>query len=215
VRARACDTLAAVYWGPVYAYVRLTHRAAPEDAEDLAQGFFAEALRRDLFARYEPERARFRTYLRTCVDAFVANERKAERRLKRGGGVTPLPIDVAGLEGRLASESDPDVIFHQEWVRGVLTLALGRLRERCERSGRRSHLALFERYDVAGAADRSPPTYAELASELGMTTAQVTNRLAAVRREFRAAVLDTLRDLCASDDEFRAEARALLGVEVQ
>lgn len=86
VRARAHETLAAVYWGPVYAYVRLAHGAAREDAEDLTQGFFAEAMRRDLFARYAAGRARFRTYLRACVDAFVANERKAQRRLKRGGG---------------------------------------------------------------------------------------------------------------------------------
>ncbi len=34
IRARAHETLAAVYWGPVYAYVRLTHGAEREDAED-------------------------------------------------------------------------------------------------------------------------------------------------------------------------------------
>jgi hypothetical protein len=34
-----------------------------------------------------------------------------------------------------------------------------------------------------------------------------------MRREFRALVLETLRGQCASDGEFRAEARALLGVE--
>ena len=41
----------------------------------------------------------------------------------------------------------------------------------------------------------------------------MTNHLAAMRREFRTLVLDALREQCASDGEFRAEARALLGVD--
>jgi RNA polymerase sigma factor (sigma-70 family) len=210
-RARAVETIAAAYWRPVYAHVRLSHRAEPADAEDLVQGFFAEALRRELFARYEPERARFRTFLRACVDAFVANERKAERRLKRGGGARAVPLDLAELEGRLASDGrDPERAFD----RSVLAIALERLRERCERAGKRTHLALFERYDIAGAEGEAPPTYAALAAELGITTTQATNWLAAVRRDFRAAVLETLRDLTGNDDELRAETRALLGVEL-
>src|ERR671930_2611943 len=77
-RARAQDALAAVYWAPIYAHVRLTHQVTPQDAEDLTQGFFAETLRRDLFARYEPGRARFRAYVRSCVDEYVDNLRKWE-----------------------------------------------------------------------------------------------------------------------------------------
>jgi hypothetical protein len=35
-----------------------------------------------------------------------------------------------------------------------------------------------------------------------------------MRRDFRKAVLKRLRDLTATEREFRAEARAILGVEV-
>ena len=42
----------------------------------------------------------------------------------------------------------------------------------------------------------------------------MTNRLAAIRRQFRAIVLDVLRDATASDDEYRTEVRALIGVDV-
>ncbi|MFN2563675.1 MAG: RNA polymerase sigma factor [Gemmatimonadaceae bacterium] len=215
VRARAHETLAAVYWGPVYAYVRLTHGAAREDAEDLTQGFFAEALRRDVFARYTPGRARFRTYLRTCVDAFVSNERKAQRRLKRGGQARAVPLDVADLDGRLRSESDVDAVFYNEWVRGVFALAIARLRERCDQSDRRHHFTVFERYDLADVTRGERPTYAQIGAELGVPVTQVTNWLAAARREFREIVVDTLREICGSDEEFRAEARALLGLHVR
>jgi RNA polymerase sigma factor (sigma-70 family) len=214
VRARAHDTLAAVYWGPVYAYIRLTHGTVREDAEDLTQGFFAEAMRRDLFARYTAGRARFRTYLRACVDAYVANERKAQRRLKRGGGARAVRLDVADLEGRLRTESDVDAVFYNEWVRGVFALAITRLRDRCEESGRRHHLTVFERYDLADVDRQERPTYAEIAADLGVPVTQLTNWLAAVRREFRGIVVDTLREICGSDEEFRAEARALLGLDI-
>ena len=63
--------------------------------------------------------------------------------------------------------------------------------------------------DEAGAR----PTYAALARDLGLTATEVTNELAWARRSFRAIVLDILRGLCATDEEFRAEARDLLGVE--
>jgi RNA polymerase sigma factor (sigma-70 family) len=215
-RARAQDALAEVYWAPIYAHVRMTHQQEPADAEDLTQGFFVDALRRDLFARYEPDRARFRTFVRTCVDSYVVNALKSEGRQKRGGGATFLSLDVADLEDRLTNEedvaSDPDAVFHREWVRSVLLTAIHRLGERYESLGRHVHLAIFERYDIQ-AAERGRPTYAELAAEHGIAETQVTNWLAATRRDFRVIVLETLRDLSGSDDEFREEARALLGIE--
>src|SRR3981189_3431398 len=41
-QSRALDTLFAAYWKPVYKYVRLRWNRAPEDAQDLTQGFFAD-----------------------------------------------------------------------------------------------------------------------------------------------------------------------------
>jgi hypothetical protein len=55
-------------------------------------------------------------------------------------------------------------------------------------------------------------TYGALARELDTTISNVTNQLAWARRAFRGIVLEKLRSLCATDEEFRAEARDLLGV---
>ena len=84
-RARSLETLAAAYWRPVYKTLRLGWRRSVEDAEDLTQGFFAKAAEKDFFARYEPERARFRTFLRTCLERYVGNELRDAARQKRGG----------------------------------------------------------------------------------------------------------------------------------
>ena len=69
------------------------------------------------------------------------------------------------------------------------------------------------RYDVDEAADAGRPTYATLAGETGLRVTDVTNQLAWARRAFREIVLARLREVCASDEEFRAEARDLLGVD--
>jgi DNA-directed RNA polymerase specialized sigma24 family protein len=202
-----------VYWLPLYSYVRLAHRATPQDAEDITQGFFADALRRDLFARYEPSRARFRTFLRTCLDSYAANERKASSRLKRGGDAVTIPLDIAELEGRLRTESDVDATFHREWVRSVFAAAVARLQRTYADTNRSAHFDAFHRYDILGAESDAKPTYAQLAADLGVTPTQVTNWLFSTRRDFRRAVLDTLRDICGSDEELRDESRLLLGVD--
>src|SRR5687768_8044874 len=107
VRRQAWESLASLYWPPVVRYLRLKWRVPDEDAHDLAQAFFARALEKAFFDGYDPQRARFRTYLRTCLDGFVANERAAARRLKRGGGVVHVPLS-AGDEPAAAEEGDPE-----------------------------------------------------------------------------------------------------------
>jgi len=106
----------------------------------------------------------------------------------------------------------PEDYFHREWVRWMFTIAVDALRQRCEESGRKVHFQLFERYDLRDDANVS---YASLAEEFGLEPATVNNYLAAVRRDFRRVVLDKLREITATDEEFRTEARSLLGVDVK
>ncbi len=219
VRARAAEALARAYWRPVYCHLRLRWGASPEDAEDLTQEFLARALERGFFEGYAPDRARFRTFVRLCLDRFAANARQAAGRQKRGGGVRLVGLDRAEVENALASRpggDDPaslEARFEREWLRGVLGLALDRLRDRCLDRGRPEAFELFRRYDVEGAEQADRPRYRDLAAALGLPVTQVTNLLAWARREFRGAVLDALRELTADEAEFRAEARALLGAD--
>jgi RNA polymerase sigma factor (sigma-70 family) len=215
-RRRACETLAAAYWKPVYKYVRLRWRRDPADAEDLTQGFFAAAFGKGFFERFDPSRARFRTYLRTCLDGFAGKERAAALAQKRGGGAIHLSLDFGAAEGELAlappaAGADLDEYFHREWVRGLFEGAVARLRARCVETGRAVPFAVFERYDLD--RDDDGPTYAELGRELGLPVTQVTNHLSAMRRELRRHLLESLRELCASEEEFRQEVLFVLGRE--
>lgn len=214
-RRAAFDALVECYWRPAYKYVRLKWAAVPEDAEDLVQGFFSRAFEKRLFDRFDPSRARFRTYLRLCLDGYVQNERKAAKRLKRGGPMHLLPLDFDGAEHEIAGlslerASDVDAFFHSEWIRTVFTASVDTMRQTMTASGHATRFELFERYDLHPAED-GRPSYASLAQELGITVHDVTNHLSAARRAFRRIVLATLRNLCVTDEEFRSEARDLLG----
>jgi RNA polymerase sigma factor (sigma-70 family) len=211
VRRRAWDSLAELYWPPVCAYLRLKWRLDAADAQDLAQAFFARALEKGFFDGYDPSRARFRTFLRTCLDGFAANARAAEGRLKRGGGAVHVALEAEPAAA--TAEGDPEACFHREWVRSLFARALAALREEAEAAGKQVAFRAFERYDLEGPEEWERPTYARLAEELGLPVTQVTNHLSAMRRAFRRHVLEALRACCGSEQEFRAEARELLGVE--
>ena len=217
VRQRAFETILASYWKPVYKYVRLKWQAGNEDAKDLTQGFFANAFEKNHFAGYDASKASFQTFLRTCLDGFVANQRKAGARLKRGGGSEHFQFDFVSAEDEFAlhaasTDLSPEDYFHREWVRWMFTLAVEALRQRCEESGRAVHFRIFERYDLS---EDSSVSYASLAHEFGLDQTTVNNYLAAARRDFRRLVLEKLREITATEEEFRNEARSLLGVEVK
>lgn len=218
-RTRAFEVLVSAYWMPVYKYIRIKWNKPSEDARDLTQGFFLEAIEKNFFGRYDAHKAKFRTFLRTCLDGFVANENKAASRIKRGGDATILSLDFDGAEEQLKIGTPPaanatDEYFEKEWTRSVFSLSLESFRAQMLEAGKATHLRLFQRYVLDDDDDGRPATsYKTLAAEFGLSTSDVTNYLALARREFRRVVLDRLRELTATDEEFRREARALLGVD--
>ena len=215
-RERGLAILVEAYWKPAYKYLRLRFGESNEDAKDLTQEFFARAIEKEFFDGYDPAKGSFRTYLRTCLDRFVANEKKAAGRQKRSPGTALLALDFVDAESELTREPPSkdrpmEQYFHDEFVRSLLTLSVEKLREDCMLRGKDLPYLLFERYEL----DRDPDeklSYERLAEEFHIPVTQVTNFLAFARREFRRIVLEKLREITANDREFREEARSLLGV---
>src|ERR1039458_6647833 len=90
----AMERVVALYWKPVYKFIRFKFHQDNETAKDLTQGFFASALERDFFQHFDPSKAGFRTYLRLAVERYAANRHEAENRQKRGGGVEFAELDA-------------------------------------------------------------------------------------------------------------------------
>jgi RNA polymerase sigma factor (sigma-70 family) len=200
-RRQAFESLVDAYWKPVYKFVRMKWHCDADDAADYTQGFFARALEKDFFRSYDPSKGSFRTFLRTCLEGFVANEKKAAMRWKRGGGTIILSLDFATAEGELrehppAPDASPEESFHREWIRSLFALALDDLRELCDARGKRADFEIFSRYDLD-----EPTSYAALAQEFAIPVTTVTNRLAWARREFRRLLLDRLHSVDGRESE--------------
>ena len=215
VRRDAFGDLAAGYWTPRYHYLRLQWRLTAEEAEDAVQAFFATAFEKQYVERYDPAKAKFRTFLRVCLDRFVQNLRKAAAAEKRGGAIAVLSLDFPGAERELddmaTAIADPDRFFHDETVRFLFARTVASMEAACAAAGRDVVFRVFQRHDLAPSAETS---YASVARDLDLTVSQVTNHLHAARRQFRDLALANLRALSATGEEYRREARELFGIEV-
>jgi DNA-directed RNA polymerase specialized sigma24 family protein len=216
VRRLAFGDVAEGYWRPSYHYLRLHWRLTPEAAEDVVQAFFTTAFEKSYLEKYDPAKARFRTFLRMCLDRFVQNQQKAERAAKLGSGAQHLSLDFPGAERELDALAatdlrDLDRFFRDETIRALFTRVVAAMRSAYDAEGKSPVFRVFERHDLHPSSDT---TYATVAAECGLTVTQVTNYLHAARRRFRELALDHLRSLCASDDEYRDEARDLFGLDV-
>jgi RNA polymerase sigma factor (sigma-70 family) len=210
------DALISVYWRPSYMYARIRWRLESDQAQDLVQSFFLTAFEKQYLTDFDPTAARFRTYLRTCLDRFIMKEQRAVERIKRGGQAEHLSLDFASADSELhrqaASAKDrPDQLFDKEWVRSILVLSIHKFKAVCDEHQREIQFKLFEIYDLG---DDETLSYAQLGERYGLSEATVTNYLAWARRQFRQTVLETIAELTANEEEYREEVLAILGIKL-
>ncbi len=199
----ALERVMALYWKPVYRFIRIKFRKDNEDAKDLTQGFFTTALERDFFSRFDPAKGSFRSYIRMAVERFAANQHAASNRQKRGGDIQFEPVE----DQAIPTES-PEQIFEREWQRQLFALALDDLRAHSDASGKQMQFRIFEAYDLAVDEDERP-SYAVLAARHGIAETAVTNHLAWARRTLRGFVSGRLRGVTSGEEELRREMSRL------
>ena len=112
----------------------------------------------------------------------------------------------------IAAPGTPEELFTREFARNLFGLALDRLRNELNAKGKSLHFQLLELYDIDEGGKKE--TYDAVAQRFGVKATDVTNYLAHARKEFRRIVLEELRAMTASEEEFRREAQTLLGVRL-
>jgi len=174
-------------WKPLYKYLRVVHGRSRAEAEQLTRGFI----------KYAPHATRANA--RHLLDSYVLSDHTRAVRGER--------FDVDEAEAEIAREDlgelTADEYIDREWTKNLFAIAVERLRD----SSHAGDFALFETYDLDDIVTRS---YQSLGARLSDSS---SSRLAMIRRHFRSLILQVLREAAASDDEYRAEVRALLGIE--
>ena len=181
----ALSRLCQIYWYAVYVFIRRRGEEA-EPAKDLTQEFFSRLLDKQYLRTADPERGRFRTFLMSCVDHFLSNERKKERALKRGRNYSFVPLDEPLAEERYQAEPyeamSPDKLLDRRWALTLLDLSLEQLKQEYVTAGK---VAQFEALqECLSGAKEATSSFAEIGSRLGMSPASARQAACRMRCRF-------------------------------
>ena len=206
-KARAAmSEVCARYWQPARKFLRALGAGA-EDAEDLAQEFFAKWATPENMARLDPDKGRLRSYLKQSLRRFFVNAWQHGQRQRRGGGVEMVALDDAGDLPAAAEASD--ALYDREWAAAVLAAVFARLRESYDGRGR---AALFDllRPGLPGGNGLQP--LAAVAVSAGVSAPQIKLDLHRLRRRFGEMLREEVASTLAHPDDLDDELRHLLHV---
>lgn len=208
----ALEQLCRTYWQPLYAYIR-RRGYSPQDSQDLTQSFFGYLLERSFPTGAEPSKGRFRSYMLSSFNHFLANELDRANAARRGGGQVILSMNDEAAEELLSvqhsREESPEQAFERRWALALLDRALVRLGQ--EHSGS-SKAELFETLKDFLAADAEQGEYAAAAAQLKLTALGVGVAVHRLRLRYRQLVRQEIAQTVGSPAEIDDEMRHLLGV---
>jgi RNA polymerase sigma factor (sigma-70 family) len=214
----ALGDLCAAYYQPVLRFLRREGRDE-DTARELAQEFFSRILARGSFDGADPGRGRFRSYLLGALKHFLADQRKHDHRLKRGGGVALESVDaLAELEAEplpaslmVFPETASELSFDREWALAIMARALSQLQT--EFAGEKAEqFEVLKPWLMGLTPALSQPGAARA---LGVSEGAVKVMIHRLRKRFRDAVrseiAQTLRDPSQVEEELRHLIEALAG----
>ncbi len=207
--AESLEKLCRAYWFPLYTYVR-RHGRAPEDAQDLTQEFFAHLIEKHWLEDAHQDRGRFRTFLLTALNHFMANEWRSSHAAKRGGGRAVISLDdTAESRYALALTTDltPERAYERQWALSLFDQALARLRGEYLAVGKAQQYDALKQFLSDGPAEG---VYARVGAQLGMSPAAVASAVHRLRQHYRSLVREEIAHTVTSPDELEDEMRSLL-----
>ena len=209
---RALEDICKRYWLPIYAFVRRSGER-PAEAEELTQEFIVRLIEGEFLSRADRQRGKLRTFLLACLKHFLADNRRAGQRLKRGGGHEHISIDHALAENAYGvepvDEMTPDVLFERRWAMSLMEQVIEKMAAQMEQAGNKR---LFYAAVPFARKGQPPVSREEAAAELGLSPEAVKMAISRLRQRFseqlRLAVAETL----GPDDDLEEEMQHLRSV---
>jgi DNA-directed RNA polymerase specialized sigma24 family protein len=202
----ALRELCEIYWQPLYVWLRQDGHA-PDDAEDLAQGFVAELLTKGSVSGQVA--GRFRSYLLGALRHYVANQRRHERTQQRGGDRMPIADRERAeqlLRDAIGREALPDQAFARACALATIDRALLRLER--EQGADPVRWAVLRRHlDGCTEADQG---YAGSAAELGLATGALRVAVHRARQRLGELLRADLAQGVSDPAELESELQELL-----
>ena len=211
-QSQALEELCTAYWYPLYAFIRRQGHA-PQDAEDLTQGFFATLLAQETLASANPDKGKLRSFLLTCLRRYLSDQRDRRFAQKRGADVT-FSLDMDWAEKRYASDTAseelaPDRLFQRRWAITLLEFSLAAIAEEFSNKGKAD---LFQAVrPFLGFSEEASDSYETVAGQLDMPVGTFKSHVSRMRQRWRELLFEqvamTLED--PSSDNIKEELSEL------
>lgn len=184
-RRQAQDLLIERYGGAAKRYLLAALRSE-DAAADVYQDFVLRFVRGD-FRGADPEKGRFRAFLKTVLYRLIVDYQRARRRQ-----VAPLLPDIEIAAALDHEPRESDLAFVQSWRDEILSRTWRALQREQEQSGKPIYAVL--RFRVDHPELRSPELAQGLSRELGreITGANVRVMLHRAREQFAILLLDQI-----------------------
>lgn len=211
--AEALTVLCETYWQPIYVYIRRSGMK-PQDAEDLAQGFFCHLLAKNSLATADPAKGRLRNFLLACLQNYLSDERDRASAQKRGASVL-VSIDPKMAEELYREESlndlAPDLLFQRQWAISMLESTIQLLAMEFEEAGKADVFAQLRPF--LGFGQEPEKRYEEISLSLGIPVGTLKSQVHRLRVRWRELLFEqvgmTLND--PTSENIKAELQDLLG----
>lgn len=202
---QALANLYQTYRYPLYAYIRRCGYSE-YDAEDLVQGFYAHIHEKHALAKADRQRGKFRTFLLSSLQNFLANENERSRAQKRGGGRELIRLDAEDAKERYQLEQihsvTPEKIFEMRWAHALLDQTLAGLRADFAARGKQR---LFDGLQTFLTAESGETSYQKAADNLGLPLSAVKTSVHRLRLDYRTRLREEIGRTVSCPEEIDEE----------
>lgn len=214
VRLEALGRLLERYRRPIILEIRHKQQCDALTAEDLAQQFIHDWLKRDFLKNLTRDEGRFRSFVRTSIHNFLRDIHSRQTAGKRGGGMRTESLDAIDEEGRpfltpAATCLGPEETMDIAWARQILQEALAQLERECREARRGS---LFGELKPYLTGETEALTYATVGARLGMTEGSIKVASHRLRQRLAELVREEVRQTVGSREEWQDELRYLISL---
>jgi len=208
--SEALEKLCRAYWHPLYAFVR-RRGYERHAAQDLTQEFFARLLEKNYLGAADRAKGKFRTFLLTALEHFLANEWRDAHAQKRGGKLTFLSFDDPAADEQYLQVSSgdlsPERLYEKQWAMTLLEQALATLQSEFAAAGKGPW---FNELKIFLTGEKRSVSYADLAVKLATTEGALKTAVNRLRQRYAGLLREEVARTVASPDEVEEELRALM-----
>ena len=202
------------YWKPVYCYLR-KRGYHNEQAKDLTQDFFHEVvLNRQLLARADQDRGRFRSFLLHALKQYTMNRERNDRAQKRIPKEKLVSLDMVDLPDlpQEFTKATAEDSFHYAWLSTLLESVIKDVRQTCQEQTMEIHWVLFyERVVKPLLYGFEPPSLTSLCEKHGIADRKkASNMITTMKRRFRRTLIQHVSSTVASQEQVGREMEELL-----